>query len=111
MTWNFHGTQGRNYTFNLADTTSDDGSGFCKPLANDAGDTTNWYVDTGNLDGDFLICLTYVCSHFRITGAPFFDHYYTAWYFGQRGVGSTLGLGIKNLEASAATSTPVIGPA
>ena len=64
-----------------------------------------------NLDGDFLICLTYVCSHFRITGAPFFDHYYTAWYFGQRGVGSTLGLGIKNLEASAATSTPVIGPA
>lgn len=42
MTWNFHGTQGKNYTFNLADTTSDDGNGFCKPLANDAGDTTNW---------------------------------------------------------------------
>ena len=28
---------------------------------------------------------------------------------GQRGVGSTLGFGIKNLEASAATSAPVIG--
>jgi len=48
MTWNFHGTQGRNYTFNLADITSDDGSGFCQPLANDAGDTTNWYVGIDN---------------------------------------------------------------
>lgn len=42
MTWNFHGTQARNYTFNLADTSSNDGNGLCKPLANDAGDTTNW---------------------------------------------------------------------
>lgn len=42
MTWNFHGTTNRNYTFALADAGSDDGSGFCNALANDAGDTTNW---------------------------------------------------------------------
>lgn len=41
MTFNFHGTQGRNYTFNLADTGSNNG-GYCNPLANDAGPTTNW---------------------------------------------------------------------
>jgi hypothetical protein len=53
MTWGFQGTQGRNYTFNLANTTSDDGSGFCEPLANDAGDTTNWYVELWQL-GDIF---------------------------------------------------------
>lgn len=41
----------------------------------------------------------------------FFGHYYTAWYYGERGIGSTLGFGIKNLGASAATSSPVTGSA
>ncbi|KAF8314074.1 acid protease [Clavulina sp. PMI_390] len=86
MTFNFNGSEGRNYTFNLADITKDNGSGFCSPLANDAGDTTNW-----------------------ITGVPFFEHYYTAWYYGNKGVGSTLGLGWKNLNTTASQSTPVVG--
>ncbi|KZW03614.1 acid protease [Exidia glandulosa HHB12029] len=88
MTWNFHGTTNRNYTFALADTGSDDGSGFCNALANDAGDTTNW-----------------------ITGAPFLDQYYVAWYFGEKGVGSTIGFAEKNLDANAATVSPVVGTA
>jgi len=85
MTLNFHGTQNRNYTFTLVDPTTAKGK-FCSPAANDAGDTTNW-----------------------IMGAPFFDHYYTVWYFGDRGVHSTIGFGQKNLGASAAKSNPVIG--
>ncbi|EJD42585.1 acid protease [Auricularia subglabra TFB-10046 SS5] len=86
MTWNFHGTETRNYTFALADIGTDDGSGFCNALANDAGDTTNW-----------------------ITGAPFLDQYYVAWYFGNKGVGSTMGFAEKNLDASASTVSPVVG--
>jgi hypothetical protein len=43
MTWNLHGTQKRNYTFDLADKTTKNGK-YCYPLANDAGDTTNWLV-------------------------------------------------------------------
>lgn len=62
-----------------------------------------------NVSTDTNDCGLFCC--FRITGAPFFDHYYTAWYYGERGVGSTLGFGIKNFDASAASSTPVVGSA
>ncbi|KAF9514995.1 hypothetical protein BS47DRAFT_1342384 [Hydnum rufescens UP504] len=85
MTLNFRGTQNRDYTFTLVDPTTAKGN-YCSPAANDAGNTKNW-----------------------IMGSPFFDHYYTVWYFGDRGVHSTIGFGQKNLGASAAQSTPVIG--
>ncbi|KZT51842.1 acid protease [Calocera cornea HHB12733] len=82
MTWNFFGTQMRNYTFNLADTTSDNGSGFCNPSANDAGDTTNW-----------------------ITGVPFIDQYYIAFHY----AANLMGFATRNLGASAAGSSPYLG--
>ncbi|EJU04501.1 acid protease [Dacryopinax primogenitus] len=79
MTWNFYGSQMRNYTFNLADTTTDNGSGFCNPSANDAGDTTNW-----------------------ITGAPFLHQYYIAFHY----AANLMGFATRNLGASAAHSSP-----
>jgi hypothetical protein len=50
-----------------------------------------------------------VMFHLRITGAPYFDHYYTVFYYGKHGVGSTMGFATKNLGASAATSAVLIG--
>ncbi|KZO95678.1 acid protease [Calocera viscosa TUFC12733] len=81
MTWNFAGTQLRNYTFNLADTSTNNGLGFCKPAANDAGNTTNW-----------------------ITGVPFLDQYYVAFHYGA----NMMGFATRNLGASAAMSAPYI---
>ena len=103
MTLNFHGTQNRDYTFTLVDPTTANG-GFCSPAANDAGQTTNWYVILGS---HVESCPDAVDT--RIMGAPFFDHYYTVWYFGELGVGSTIGFGQKNLDASATQSSPVVG--
>lgn len=40
---------------------------------------------------------------------PFLDQFYVSFYFGRRGVGASIGFGTKNLAASAATSSPVIG--
>lgn len=48
---------------------------------------------------------------FRITGAPFLDNYYIAFYYGNAGINSTMGLAPKNLDASAATAKVVIGSA
>ena len=42
--------------------------------------------------------------------APFLDQYYVAWYFGDKGVGSTMGFAEKNLDASASTVSPVDSP-
>ncbi|KAF8312133.1 acid protease [Clavulina sp. PMI_390] len=88
ITFNFRGTQFRNYTYSLVDTTTNNGNGFCTPTANDAGSTTNW-----------------------ITGVPFLDNYYIAFYFGNAGINSTMGFAPKNLAASAATAQVVVGSA
>ncbi|EJU04507.1 hypothetical protein DACRYDRAFT_105564 [Dacryopinax primogenitus] len=82
MTWNFAGTEGRNYTFSLIQDGTNDGTGFCQPAANDAGDTTNW-----------------------ITGVPFLDQYYIAFHY----EANTVGFATRNLGASAASSAPFIG--
>ncbi|EJU04521.1 acid protease [Dacryopinax primogenitus] len=82
MTWNFAGTEGRNYTFSLIQDGTNDGTGFCQPAANDAGDTTNW-----------------------ITGVPFLDQYYIAFHY----EANTMGFATRNLGASAASSAPFIG--
>lgn len=42
ITFNFRGTQFRNYTYALVNTNTNNGNGLCTPTANDAGDTTNW---------------------------------------------------------------------
>lgn len=108
ITLNFRGTQFRNYTFSLVDTTTNNGNGFCNPTANDAGDTTNWYVQKICCARPCARCQQYPC---RITGAPFLDNYYIAFYYGNAGINSTLGFGVKNLAASAATAAVVIGQA
>ncbi|KZV89990.1 acid protease [Exidia glandulosa HHB12029] len=89
LTWNFNGSTNRNYTVVLSDQNTAqtiNGTRFCAALANDSGDVQNW-----------------------ITGVPFLDQYYVSFYFGRRGVGASMGFGTKNLAASAASSSPVIG--
>ncbi|KAH7073425.1 acid protease [Auriculariales sp. MPI-PUGE-AT-0066] len=86
MTWNFHGSQGRDYTFPLGKAGTDDGTGFCDAGPDDSGPTTNW-----------------------ICGAQFLDQYYVAWYFGEHGVGSVLGFAQKNVNLAALKMQPVVG--
>lgn len=89
LVWNFNGSTNRNYTVVLSDQSTSvnvNGTNFCVPLANDSGNVQNW-----------------------ITGAPFLDQFYISFYYGQRGIGASLGFGTKNLGATAATSSPVVG--
>lgn len=50
-------------------------------------------------------------SELAVCSAPFLDQYYVAWYFGEKGIGATIGFAEKNLDASAATVSPVVGTA
>ncbi|KAF8310515.1 acid protease [Clavulina sp. PMI_390] len=88
ITFNFRGTEFRNYTYSLVDITTDNGNGFCTPIANDAGSTVNW-----------------------ITGSPFLDNYYVAFYYGHAGLNSTMGFAPKTLAAKAAKAKLVVGSA
>ncbi|EJU04519.1 hypothetical protein DACRYDRAFT_105575 [Dacryopinax primogenitus] len=82
MTYNFFGTKNREYTFSIADTTTNNGQGFCKPTVIDSGSTTNW-----------------------ITGMPFLHQYYVAFHY----TANMMGFGTRNLGASAAQSKPFVG--
>ncbi|EJU04492.1 acid protease [Dacryopinax primogenitus] len=81
MTLNFYGSQNRNYTFDLANTSSDNGNGFCNPLASDAGSMPTW-----------------------LAGTQFLDKYYMAFHY----TANMMGFAERNLGASAAESTPFI---
>ncbi|EJU04520.1 acid protease [Dacryopinax primogenitus] len=81
MTWNFYGSQNRDYTFDLADTSSNNGNGFCNPLANDGGSIPTW-----------------------VTGTPCFYKYYLAFHY----TANMMGFAERNLGASAAESNPYI---
>lgn len=109
ITFNFRGTQDRNYTFPLVNPGSDNGQGFCNPAVYNSGDTDNWSVPVIFLGSCHDFSMLFYNN--RLAGSPLLDNYYVALYYGERGINSTIGFGVKNLASSASTARLVVGSA